>query len=235
MCVHDTNVTNTKMNLLALDTCTESCSAALSVNGEIFHTETLTRQGHSALILGMIESLFNQARITPASLDRVVFGRGPGSFTGVRISTSVAQGIAFAHDLPVTGVSTLAAIAQQSIEEHHADKTVVALDARMGEVYFAQFFNHSGLAVVEGEEQVMPPEKAAVSGDSWVGAGSGFREYPEKLSQLRSQCHSVYEHLLPQAVYMLKLAENSDSVPAAQALPVYLRDNVAKKKEQQGT
>ncbi len=223
------------MNLLALDTCTESCSAALSVNGEIFHTEALTRQGHSKLILGMIESLFNQAEISPSSLDRVVFGRGPGSFTGVRISTSVAQGIAFAHDLPVTGISTLAAVAQQAIDEYDANKIVVALDARMGEIYFARFINRSGRAEIEGEEQVIAPEKVVVDGDGWVGVGSGFREYPESLLSLTARCQSVYPQLLPQAVYMLKLAENAGSVPAAQALPVYLRDNVAKKKEQQKT
>lgn len=223
------------MNLLALDTCTESCSAALSVNGEIFHTEALTRQGHSKLILGMIESLFNQTEISPSSLDRVVFGRGPGSFTGVRISTSVAQGIAFAHDLPVTGISTLATVAQQAIDEYDANKIVVALDARMGEIYFARFINRSGRAVIEGEEQVIAPEKAVVDGDGWVGVGSGFREYPEPLLSLTARCQSVYAQMLPQSVYMLKLAENADSVPAAQALPVYLRDNVAKKKEQQKT
>lgn len=223
------------MNLLALDTCTESCSAALSVNGEIFHTEALTRQGHSKLILGMIESLFNQADISPSSLDRVVFGRGPGSFTGVRISTSVAQGIAFAHDLPVTGISTLAAVAQQAIDAYDANKIIVALDARMGEIYFARFINRSGRAEIEGEEQVIAPERAVVDGDDWIGVGSGFREYAEPLMSLTARCQSVYPQLLPQAVYMLKLAENAGSVPAAQALPVYLRDNVAKKKEQQKT
>lgn len=223
------------MNLLALDTCTESCSAALSVNGEIFHTEALTRQGHSKLILGMIESLFNQTEISPSSLDRVVFGRGPGSFTGVRISTSVAQGIAFAHDLPVTGISTLATVAQQAIDEYDANKIVVALDARMGEIYFSRFINRSGRAVIEGEEQVIAPEKPVVDGDGWVGVGSGFREYSEPLLSLTARCQSVYPQLLPHAVYMLKLAENAGSVPAAQALPVYLRDNVAKKKEQQKT
>lgn len=221
------------MNLLALDTCSESCSAALSIDNQIYQAQTLTRQGHSKLILGMIESLFNQAGATPAQLNQVVYGRGPGSFTGVRISASVAQGIAFAHDLPVCGVSTLAAIAQQAMDDYQADKVAVAMDARMDEIYFARFTRHAGLAQINGEEQVIAPQAAAVEGDGWFGAGSGFHEYAERLAQVSTKCDQVEPALLPQAVMMLKLARAQQAVPAAQALPVYLRDNVAHKKAQQ--
>lgn len=221
------------MNLLALDTCSESCSAALSIDNQVYQAQTLTRQGHSKLILGMIESLFNQAGVTPAQLNQVIYGRGPGSFTGVRISASVAQGIAFAHDLPVCGVSTLAAIAQQAMDDYQADRVAVAMDARMDEVYFARFTGHAGLAQIDGEEQVIAPQEALVTGDGWFGAGSGFHEYAERLAQVSTKCEQVEPALLPQAVAMLKLASVQQAGPAAQALPVYLRDNVAHKKAQQ--
>ncbi|OUR63631.1 tRNA (adenosine(37)-N6)-threonylcarbamoyltransferase complex dimerization subunit type 1 TsaB [Methylophaga sp. 42_25_T18] len=227
------------MNILALDTCTESCSAALLYQGQIFERIEMTQRGHSDLILAMMDELFKQAESTIADVDAVAFGRGPGSFTGVRVGVGVAQGIAFARDIPVIPVSTLAAVAQGVVDEFDNEHIAVAMDARMGEIYGANYQVVDGLVTLLDEEQVCPPETfKPISEQSWLGIGTGWAEYEAILSENYSgQLSQLEANRFPQAGNIIKLAqvevEAGRLLPADQALPVYLRNNVAKKKGEQ--
>lgn len=227
------------MNILALDTCTEVCSAALTINEQLFSTSEPTQRGHSDLLLGMMDSLFEQSGSSIEIVEALAFGRGPGSFTGVRVGVGVAQGIAFARDIPVLPVSTLAAVAQQAIEKHNVEQVVVAIDARMGEVYAAHYENQQGLAVLLDDEQVCPPEQFKPLDDrEWFAAGSGWREYNAELTaQFAGKISGTDVELHPNAATVITLAKELASkgglIPAEQALPVYLRNNVAKKKGEQ--
>lgn len=226
------------MNILALDTCTEMCSAAVMINGKVFERSELTQRGHSEKILGMLDAVMAEAKCTLADIDVVAFGRGPGSFTGVRIGVGVAQGIAFARQLPVIPVSTMAAVAQLAIDNHAATRIAVAMDARMGEVYAAHFVAENGLAEKLDEEQVCAPDKFHPADNAqWFAAGTGWDEYGIVLTQNFAQQISDKQALLPTASAIAKLAfaaaQKGQTISAEQAVPVYLRDNVAKKKGEQ--
>lgn len=227
------------MNLLALDTCTENCSAALLIDGRVLALSEITQRGHSECILGMLDQLFQQAECHLADMDALVFGRGPGSFTGVRVGVAVAQGIAFAQDLPVLPVSTLAAVAQAAYAKHGVSEISVALDARMGEVYHADFIIKDGLATAVSDEQVSAPENVKpVDDQNWFAAGSGWAAYQQILSDnFAGQLQGMDSDIYPSAEAMLPLAKQMftehKALPAYQALPVYLRNNVAKKRGQQ--
>ena len=212
-------------------------SAALGVNGEILERFELAPRGHAQLILPMVDELLAEAGISLADIDALAFGRGPGAFTGVRIAVGVAQGIAFAADLPVVPVSTLAALAQGS--EH--DQVLVAVDARMDEIYYGAYQrNAQGLVELCGREQVLAPEQlllpvvVSAQGD-WFGVGSGWSTYED---ELRARCGDSLGgwngQALPHAreVALLGAADFAAGVALAaeQALPVYLRDEVAWKK-----
>ncbi len=128
------------MKILAIDTATEACSAALLIIGETGDTEISSRyqlapREHSRLILKMIDELLTEADVPVSSVDAIAFGQGPGSFMGLRIAAGVVQGIAFAHDIPVVPVSTLKAIAQRAYEETGSAHVLATIDARMDEVY----------------------------------------------------------------------------------------------------
>jgi tRNA threonylcarbamoyladenosine biosynthesis protein TsaB len=224
------------MNLLALDTSTESCSAAITINGVLYQQQQMTQRGHSTLILGMLDQLFKQADASVADIDALAFGRGPGSFTGVRIGVGVAQGIAFARELPVIPVSTLAAVAQAAFDAFGHQNIAVAMD----EIYAACFEAKDGLVTLIDDEKVCTAKQFfPANAEKWLGAGNGWQVYAEMLQanfseQLIDQQADIY----PGAATILKLAEQfylrGEFVSADKALPVYLRNNVAKKKAQQG-
>jgi len=145
------------MKLLALDTATDACSAAVWVDGVVHERYELAPRRHAALILPMIEAVLAEVGLRPAQLDAVAFGRGPGAFTGVRIAVGIAQGIAFAADLPVVPVSTLAAVALGVGRETGYARLAVALDARMSEVYWGTYAVTADDAELLGEERVCAP------------------------------------------------------------------------------
>jgi len=127
------------VTLLALDTATEACSVALLRGGEKTHLAQFAQREHTKHILPMVDEILAQAGITLHQVDALVFGRGPGSFTGVRIGAGIAQGLAFGAALPVIPVSNLAAMAQAAYVQYQAENVLTAIDARMNEVYFAQW------------------------------------------------------------------------------------------------
>lgn len=227
------------MKILALDTCTEMCSVALLNQNQLFEQAISTQRGHSERVLGMLDELLHQAGVSLKDIDVLAFGRGPGSFTGVRVGVGVAQGIAFARQLPVIPVSTLAAVAQRAIDEFGAKHIAVALDARMGEIYAAHYRDENGLAVLCGREQVCPPGQfTPLDENKWFAAGTGWQEHGETLkATFADQLSGEDVTLLPTAAAMTKLArslaEQGQTIAAEHAVPVYLRDNVAKKKGEQ--
>ncbi len=218
------------MKLLAIDTATEACSAALYDNGAIATQYTLAPRQHTELILPMIDALLAEAGLSPTALDALAFGRGPGAFTGVRIAAGVVQGLAMAADLPVAPVSTLATLAQAMITK--SPQIACAIDARMGEVYWALYRSDGTIMRLVGEESVRPPATVArPSNRGWLGAGSGWQTYRTVLQQaMGDHLAGIEADRYPSAAAMCPLAidayQRGDTVSAANALPVYLRDQV---------
>ncbi len=219
-------------NILVIDAATEACSAALYMNGDIIHRYEVCPQQHSQKLLPMVDELLAEAEISLTQLDGIAFGRGPGSFTGVRIGVSMAQGLAFGADLSLVGVSSLQALAQGAIRLHDADAVFSAIDARMGEVYMAYFTNEDGLAVEQGGEMVIKPENISFHHAKLsriFGVGSGWQTYRSVLSgHVDAQVSD--EALFPNALDMIPKAVADFSaglaVPPEQAEPVYVRDTV---------
>ncbi len=225
------------MKMLAIDTSTEACSAALSVDGQVTQQYRIAPREHSHIILPMIDQLLKDAGIKVTDIDALAFGRGPGSFMGVRIAAGVTQGIGFAHDIPVVPVSTLAAIAQTAYTETGARRVLSAIDARMNEVYWGAYqIDENGFMRLLGEEQVLPPGQVPQpDGTGWTGAGTGWAAYGDALLDAleRGTVANQIPDCYPSAQAIVELAATEyaagNHVPAARAVPVYLRDNVAKK------
>jgi len=223
------------MKLLAVETATEACSAALMIDGTITEQFCLTKNGHSRLILPMVDSLLSEAGLQPDDLDGLAFGCGPGSFTGVRIATGIIQGIGFALDLPVMPVSNLAAVAQDFFDNTQDNISFVAMDARMSEIYWAVYQrNPSGFAELLGTEAVTPAGEIIFPDISGVGIGTGWKVYKQELLTCLCQRVIRYEdENLPRARAIARLGcegfMQGLAVSVEQALPVYLRNKVAKK------
>jgi tRNA threonylcarbamoyladenosine biosynthesis protein TsaB len=226
------------MKILAIDTATEACSAALYLGGTVTERFEIAPQRHAELILAMMDGLLAEAGIALKELDALAFGRGPGGFTGVRIATGVVQGAAFGAHLPVVPVSNLAALAQRAVREQGAVRVLSALDARMDEVYWGGYVRGpEGLVERVLDEEVAAPERVAVpDGGGWWGAGAGWAAYGERLrARLQGRVDRVLEGLYCSAHDVALLGARGlardEAVPADRALPVYLRDRVATKKE----
>lgn len=219
------------MKLLALDTSTEACSVALWLDGDARERFELGSQ-HSERILPMVDALLAEAGLRLSQLDTLAFGRGPGSFTGLRIGAGVAQGLAFGADLPVVPVSSLAALAQGQV----ADKVLAALDARMRQVYWGVYVrNLQGLMTLQGTEQVLAPEQIPLpSGAGWIGAGPGWDACSAALQTGLGACLAAWQprqfpHARDLAVLGAAAFRAGATVPAEQAIPLYIRDDVAVK------
>lgn len=223
------------MNLLALETATECCSAALLVGDEIFSVSELAPRRHNELILPMCEQVLAQGQTSLSQLDAIAFGRGPGAFTGVRLAASVTQGIALAQELPVLPVSTLAALAQAVVQSLNSNQVFSCIDARMQEVYCGLFEqDKNGFMHVVGEEVVIRPSLINTNIDlDCVGVGSGWKAYADLILSKLPYKIQFKADAFPQAEHVAILAkhnfESGNAVTALQALPVYLRDNVAEK------
>jgi len=231
------------VRILAIDTATESCSAALLLEEQLLQREQLLERGAAEAILPMVAELLTEAGVTLSMLSAIAFGRGPGAFTGVRLAASVTQGLAFGAGLRVVPVSDLQALAQRVLDEARGIERVLACtDARMREVYWGCFERTvDGLARASGKEHVsrpaevrLPPTWRGGSPESFpgglAGVGSGFRAYPQLPAELG--LGTVFGALLPRAVEIARLAVPEVAagriLSAEQALPVYLRDDVTR-------
>lgn len=230
--------------VLAIDTATEACSAAILVAGEVHERFLIAPRRHSALILPMVEEVLAEAGVSLRQLDGLAFGRGPGSFTGVRIAAGVIQGLALASDLPVARVSTLAALAQGAFRPDGPECIVAAFDARMGEVYLGIYkvggIYAPGATAMCAATTVQPlrPEAvidpAAISASltgAWTGVGSGFKTHGAALCKSLAGSPSriepeTYPHARDVALLGLDTLRKGQGVRAEEALPVYLRDRV---------
>lgn len=221
------------MRLLAIDTSGETCSAALLCGAELTQVFELAPRRHGDLILAMMARLLADAGLTLTALDALAFGRGPGSFTGVRIAAAVVQGTAFGSGLPVIGVSTLAALAQGHHRLTGHGRILAALDARMGEVYWGCFgIADDGLAEVVGAELVAPPHRVPKPvGAGWYGVGSGFGAYGRQIVEAVGPALVGFDPARTcEARDIARLAQGAwhsgQAVAPELALPVYLRDQV---------
>ena len=232
------------VTLLALDTATEACSVALLRGGEKTHLAQFAQREHTKHILPMVDEILVQSGITLRQVDALVFGRGPGSFTGVRIGAGIAQGLAFGADLPVIPVSNLAAMAQAAYAKYQAENVLTAIDARMNEVYFAQW-QAQKVRSDFGEfldwqpmiaEQVCSPSNvieqvAQQHHENAVLAGTGWAAYPELKE---ANLGKATEITLPSALYMLDLALPKwfagETISPLEIEPIYLRNEVTWKK-----
>lgn len=215
------------MKILSFDTSTELCSAALCCDGAWLVREEMAGNRHSELLLPMIESLLAEAGLALADLDGLAYGKGPGSFTGLRIGCGVAQGLAFGADLPVLGVVTLEAMAHAA----GAERVVACIDARMHEVYAAAYRRESGHMVEAMAPAVLKPAELDLpDAGAWLGCGTGFAAYPGLLSGRLAEIRpEVYPHALSVGQLSLPRIEAGLGLPPEAAEPFYVRDKVALK------
>ena len=223
------------MKLLAIETATDNCSCAIVVADKYFWRERHAPRQHAELVLVMVDQLLSEAGLRLSALDGIAFGRGPGSFTGVRIAASVVQGLAFGANLPVVGVSSLWALAQGVHRTHRASRVLAAFDARMSEVYWAGFAEEGGIMSPITQEGVFSPEQVPIpcpTGD-WFAAGDGWGVYQEVLlERMGYPVNKLDPDLYPSAIDVAALGvlcfERGESVSPEYALPVYLRDTVTR-------
>lgn len=228
--------------ILTIETSTQACSVALSVDGVAEQEISLEPRSHTRLLLPLIDKLLAKAAITPAQLTAIAYTAGPGSFTGLRIGFGVVQGLAFGCDLPVIGVSTLQTLvvgAQRQQALTAGDVVVPAFDARMGEVYWGAYrladcHSKTGLPETVIADSLTTPDRVAeeVDGNNCIGVGEGFHlqaQFPVKPRQ-------IFENLYPQAIDIVPLAEfawqQGEAVAIDKAELTYLRDTVSWKKRQ---
>ncbi|MBK1732184.1 tRNA (adenosine(37)-N6)-threonylcarbamoyltransferase complex dimerization subunit type 1 TsaB [Thiococcus pfennigii] len=221
------------MKLLAFDTSGEACSVALWCDGDVRQRLERVPRRHGELVLAMADGLLAEAGLRLAGLDALAFARGPGSFTGVRIATAVVQGAAFGADLPVVPVSTLAATAHGAFRQQGVRRCLVAIDARMDQVYWGAYrLAADGAPELVGDEAVLAPEAVPVPADAdWYGVGSGWQAHRAALharlaGRLTGELAEVFCEAQDVAHLAADLFAREGGVAAEAALPVYLRDRV---------
>jgi tRNA threonylcarbamoyladenosine biosynthesis protein TsaB len=227
----------TRSRVLAIDTSTEACSAALLwSDGEVRQRFIVTERGHADLILPMIDELLAEAGCKLRNLDGLAFGRGPGGFTGLRIAAGVIQGLAYGAGLRVAPVSSLAAVAfLTSSASPPSAGILVCNDARMNELYWGCYRFDPGdpcVPVVLAPEAVGPEDRVQPVPTVLHFAGNGIPRYPALRARLEAAGLSCHEGVYPRADAIARLGERvlqrGEGVDAADALPVYIRDDVAR-------
>jgi tRNA threonylcarbamoyladenosine biosynthesis protein TsaB len=224
------------MNLLALETSSVACSVALAAGAQIHERHEERPKAHTRLLIPMIEAVLGEGAVTLGELDAVVLGNGPGSFIGMRIAASVAQGLCYGAGLKLVPVSSLAAVAAEALEKSAAARIAVAQDAHMNEVYLG-CYRRGGDAepVAEGAttlEAVASAAPLARLGDrDWLAAGDGWHRYPELRERHGDRLSGVLDVRWPRARYLLDLGRRSylagEAIDAALLVPAYVRERVA--------
>ncbi|ENV57869.1 tRNA (adenosine(37)-N6)-threonylcarbamoyltransferase complex dimerization subunit type 1 TsaB [Acinetobacter soli] len=219
------------MKVLALETANEQCSVALiDQHQELFFQLDDRAKAQTQTILPMIETALRDTQTELHELTAIAFSRGPGSFSGVRINAAVTQALAWANDLPVIAVSTLQALAQAAYQTHQLQQVTAVLDARMQEVYLANYvLDDAGIMQLDGEERLLNYADAQAAAQfTVVGSGAHLIATTEtQVAAVQPNAHHI-------ALLARHYALNEQWVPAEQALPVYLRDNAWKKIAEQG-
>lgn len=215
------------MNILALETASDPGSVALWSDGLLFARNCPVGRSNSETLLPLAGATLREAGLGFADLDGIAFGSGPGSFTGLRVACGVAQGLAVARDLPLIGIGTLEAMALDS----GGERVMVALDARMGEVYFGLFIE----GVLQGGLGVYPPLAVPLPvspASGWLACGNGLSAYPELRGRLSAHVDSWMPEVMPSAAAVVRLAASKfargERIDPADAAPLYVRDKVAR-------
>lgn len=227
---------STTLKLLAFDTSTEWCSAAVLADGAVHSQAVWAGQKHSELLLPMVQEVLAEAGLALAQLDAIAVGQGPGSFTGLRIACGAAQGLAFGSGLPVIQVITLEAMAAHALKAIAVGGVVACIDARMNEVYAAIYEKSAaGLRAVSTPGLYAPAQAPLPSDDmSYIGCGSGFKGYADILAErYAGQLVRIEPDVHPHAEAIAALAvtkwQAGDYVAAEAVEPLYIRDKVALK------
>ena len=222
------------MNLLGIDTSSVACSVALQIGNDIFEKHAEEPREHTRLLMPMIREVLSDADISTSDLDAIVLGNGPGSFIGMRIAASVAQGLAFGAGIRIIPVSSLAVVAAQVFAESDAEQVAVAQDAHMNEVYLGVFERGaSGLPVAAREEHLQGLEEIddlpVASAAARLAAGSGWQRYPDLLQLNIARFAGISPVLYPRARFSLSIAKTGAAIAAEEVSPAYLRQKVAEK------
>lgn len=225
------------MKVLAIETAGDACSCAVLADANCYERHRIAPRRHAELVLGMVGELLDEAGVDLAGLDVLAFGRGPGSFTGVRVATGVIQGLAYGAGLPVVPVSSLQALAQGASRESGRTKVLAAFDARMDEVYWGVYqAGGDGLMAARMEECACAADAVPLPSEGeWFGTGGGWGAYGDVLTARAGDLLAGTEpNRLARALDVAMLARaahaRGDSVPASSALPVYIRNRVARKR-----
>lgn len=223
--------------ILALDTSTEACTVALNHQGQIFQRFEIAPRRHAEIILSMIESLFQETKLTSQQVDAIAYGCGPGSFMGIRIAAGVTQGLAYGADKLVIPVSSLRALAQTAYDHTQHEHVIAAWDARMHEIYWGVYQAQNGLM------QPIKPDTISSATDihlpdarEWVLVGNAWEIYAENFGgDLILRKNQVLAGFFPTASAIVKIVlqewQSDKLLSAEKALPVYLRDQVAEPKK----
>ena len=222
------------MNLLAIETSSNACSVALQAGESLSDKHVVEPREHTRILVPMIDELLQNAGVALPDLDAVVLGNGPGSFIGMRIGASVAQGLCYGAGLKIVPVSSLAAIAAEAIEAQGADKVLVAQDARMHEVYLVRFCRDAdGLPQASGDEAIRRIGVLDGLAEEHVAAGDAWQKFPELKAGNREWISRFLEIGVPRASYLLRsgakaLQEGRAIAPDALLLS-YIRVKVAER------
>ena len=225
------------MKLLALDTSSTACTVALQIDAAIVERHEEQPREHTRILLPMIRAVLDESICKAADLDAIVLGNGPGSFIGMRIAASVAQGLAYAAGIPVVAVSSMAAVAAEVFAGHAASEVVVTQDAHMHEVYLGIYRQEAGLPVAASAERLCGQEEIAEldkeGADARIAAGFGWQRYPALLAANRARIGEVAGVLYPRARYLLASGASGltggDGLDPTAIEPAYLRQKVAEK------
>ena len=232
------------MITLGIESSTELCSVALNYGSDILQRHSDQPRQHAEQLLPMIDALLGETGINRQQIEQVAVGRGPGSFTGIRVACSAAQGIGYALDIPVVPISSIAALAQAALSQNETKpgQGIIAVqDARLSEIYAAVYqLNDQGSLTQVGEEQLLPPEDlverfglslADLNDQPWIGAGSGWDAYEAALTKVAAELNQpplIQCRADARSLITLALDETfpTQAVSPEQALPIYLRDQV---------
>ena len=218
------------MKLLAIETTTDACSVAATTGSDVAEKHVVEPRAHTRILMPMIESCLADAGMRIRDLDAVALGNGPGSFIGMRIGASVAQGICHAAGLPLIPVSSLAAVAAEVMDTTDARRVAVAQDARMNEVYFGEFERDGdALPQIVGQESIVSVGRVPISSSATVVAGAAWTRYPELIAENRGQFEDQSPVTLPSAGRVLRIAASGSviGISAERLEPAYLRKRVA--------